>query len=83
MGFELIIPLLAGAGRNIFGWLEGALKDGTIDKFEWGQLAGTILEVAVLSFSVMYGLGLDVTAASGIGVLGSFILSGLKKVGTK
>lgn len=82
MDWSLIIPIVAGGIRNVAGWAEASLKDGKIDKYEWSKLFGTILEVGVISISVMYGLGLDATSAAGIGVLGSFLLSGLKKMGT-
>ena len=83
MDWSLIIPVIAGGIRNIAGWLETSLKDGKIDTYEIGKLFGTILEVGVISISVMYGLGLDAVQASGIGVLGSFIISAIKKAGTK
>jgi hypothetical protein len=81
--WSLIIPVLGGAGRNILGWLQNSLANGQIDSYEWKKLISTILEVAVLSISAMYGIGLDVTQATGIGILGSFILSAVKKAGTK
>jgi hypothetical protein len=83
MDWTLIIPFAAGGIRNIAGWLENSLKDGKIDKYEWGKLGGTVLEVAVLSFAAMFGLGLDPASASGVGILGSFVLSALKKIGAK
>lgn len=82
MDWNLLIPIIAGGIRNISGWAEASLKDGKIDKYEWSKLFGTIIEVGVISFSLMYGLGLDATSASGLGILGSFLLSGLKKMGT-
>jgi len=68
--------------RNIAGWLENSLKDGTINGYEWGQLGKTILEVAVISVAVMYGLNLDPVQASGVGLLGSIGISAVKKAGT-
>lgn len=79
MEWSLIIPVIAGGIRNIAGWLENSLKDGKIEGYEWGKLFGTILEVGVISISVMYGIGLDAVQASGIGILGSFLLSAIKK----
>ena len=78
---NLIIPIAAGGIRNIAGWLENSFKDGEIQGYEWGKLFGTILEIGVLTISAIYGLGLDVTQATGVGVLGSFILSAIKKAG--
>lgn len=82
MDWTIVIPFVAGGVRNIAGWLEASLKDGKIDTYEWGKLLGTVIEVVVLSFSAMYGLGMDAASASGLGILGSYILSGIKKAGT-
>lgn len=79
---EFLIPILAGAVRNISGWATNALKDGKISKYELTLLAGTIVEVSVIALSAMYGLGLNVEEASGLGILASFALSGIKKAGT-
>jgi hypothetical protein len=79
MDWSLVIPVVAGGIRNLAGWLENSLKDGKIDSYEIGKLFGTILEVGVISISVMYGIGLDAVQASGIGILGSFLLSAIKK----
>lgn len=83
MDLTLLIPVLGGAARSFTGWLQNSLADGKIDAFEWGKLGGTILEVAVLAFSAMYGLNVGPEAATGLGVIGSFLLSGMKKVGAK
>jgi hypothetical protein len=81
MDWTLGIPILAGGIRNLAGWFEASLKDGKIDTYEWGKLGSTVLEVVVISVAAMFGLGLDATQASGIGVLGSILLSNLKKIG--
>lgn len=83
MNWTLVIPVIAGGIRNIAGWLENSLKDGEIQSYEWGRLLGTVIEVVIISISAMYGLGMDAAQASGIGILGSFILSAVKKAGTK
>jgi len=80
--WTLAIPLVAGGIRNIAGWLEASLKDGKVDRYEWSQLGSTVLQVAVISFAAMFGLGLDPASASGIGVLGSIGISAVKKAGT-
>ena len=82
MDWTIGIPILAGGIRNIAGWFETSLKDGKIDTYEWGKLASTVIEVVVISLAAMLGLGLDAAQASGIGVLASYGLSALKKVGT-
>ena len=81
--FSVAIPIIGGGIRNVAGWLEASLKDGEIQSYEWTKLVGTILEVGVLTLSAIYGLGLDITQATGVGVLGSFLLSAIKKAGTK
>ena len=78
MDYSLLAIPLAGGLRSFAGWLENALKDGKIDTFEWGKLFGTILEVAVISVAALYGLNLSAESAAGVGLLGSFLLSGLK-----
>lgn len=82
MDWTLVIPVIAGGIRNIAGWFEASLKDGKIQTYEWAQLGKTVVEVVVLAVSAMYGLGMDVTQASGLAVLGSIILGAVKKAGT-
>ena len=79
MGIELFIPVLGGVIRNIAGWLENALKDGKINAYEWGQLGKTVVETVVLAFSAGFGFNLDLTQATGVGILSSYILSAIKK----
>lgn len=65
-----IVAILVGAGRSFFGWLENALRDGIITKYELRQLAGTmafyILSINVASFAlpmeyaVLLTFGLDI-----------------------
>ncbi len=81
--WTLGIPLIAGGVRSICGFFENALKDGKIDSFEWGRLFGTAIEVGVISFAAMFGFGTDGLQSAGIGLLGSFIFSAMKKAGTK
>jgi hypothetical protein len=83
MDWSLLAIPLAGGVRSVAGWIEVSLKDGKIDKYEWGKLISTIIEVGIISISAMYGLGTDATQSAGIGVLASFILSAVKKAGTK
>ena len=79
----LIAGGIAGAARNITGWLENSLADGEISSYEWGQLASTIVQSLVLTLSGVYGLGLDATQAAGLSVLASVVISAVKKAGTK
>ena len=83
MDWSLLIPIAGGLIRNVSGWATSSLADGKIDSYEWGKLFSTIIEVGILAFSAAYGLGLDMASATGIGILGSFILSAIKKAGTK
>jgi len=83
MDIQILLPILAGGFRSISGWLSNALSDGKIDAFEWGKLFSTIVEISVIAISAMYGLGLSVEQASGVGILASFALSSVKKAGTK
>jgi len=83
MDWSLIAIPLAGGVRNLAGWIESSLKDGKIDKYEWSQLLSTVIEVAVISVAAMFGLNTDATQSAGIGVLGSFLLSAVRKAGTK
>ena len=81
MGWEIIMPIVAGGARSFFGYLTNALKDGKLDKYEIGKLFGTIIEVGLMSVALMYGLNMDASSAAGIGVLASFLISGVKKAG--
>ena len=83
MEWTLAVPILAAGLRNISGWMTSSFADVEIQAYEWGQLGKTIVEVVVLAVSAMYGLGMDATSASGLAVLGSYILSAVKKAGTK
>lgn len=68
----------AGAIRSIAGWIENAMEDGEISKYEIGELGATIFRTTVLTVSVHYGLGLGPVAAAGGAILGDFILKTLK-----
>jgi hypothetical protein len=82
VGIEIIMPVIAGGVRNIVGWLENSLKDGKISTYEWGELCATVLQVGMLTMSAFYGLNLTLQEASGVGILASFLISGIKKAGT-
>ena len=72
-------PLGAGVLRNVAGYLENSAKANSWQSYDWGQLVGTILEVGVISVAAMYGLNMDATQAAGVGVVGSFLFSAIKK----
>jgi len=83
MEWTLAIPVIAGGIRNLAGWFENSLSDGKIQAYEWGELGKTVIEIVVLAVGAMWGLGMDATSASGLAVLGSYVLSAVKKAGTK
>jgi hypothetical protein len=81
MNYIIFAPILAGILRNAAGWIENALKDGAITKYEWGQLFSTTLQVAVIGYSAVV-MGVDPLVGAGAGILGSIAISTAKKVGT-
>lgn len=83
MDYTILAPVVAGAIRNVAGWLESSLKDGKVSAYEWGQLGSSMLQVVVISVAAYFGLGADIMTASGLGVLGSIGISTLKKVGNE
>jgi len=49
--------------RSIAGWLNNALEDKKIDKFEWTKLVETIFRTTVTGVTAYYGInmfGLDI-----------------------
>jgi hypothetical protein len=83
MDYSVLYPIIAGGIRNISGWLTASLEDGKIQGYEWGQLLKSVIEVAVIGFSAMYGLNLSPEQAAGLGILASMGISAVKKAGTK
>jgi len=83
MEWTILAPVIAGAARNVIGYVENCLKDGKMDAYEWGQLGKTVVENAAIAVSAMFGLGMDVAQASGLAVLISYGLSALKKKASK
>lgn len=56
----IVLPIL----RNMAGWLENSLKDGTITKYEWRRLVATVVKLTALGVATMFGLeGLGVEQA--------------------
>jgi hypothetical protein len=81
MDLIILSPILGGIIRNLSGWIEGALKDGKISSYEWGQLLATTIQVAVIGYSAVM-LGADPLVGAGAGILGSMAISTVKKVGS-
>lgn len=75
------LPLL----RSAFGWLENSFEDGTIEPFEWGQLASTVIRVGVPGILLYFGLneipGIEVSAltAAAAAFIGDLVARWIKK----
>jgi len=78
--WSLLIPVLAGGIRSVAGWVENSLQGNHVS-FNWKLLGATILQVVILSTAAYFGLGMDITTASAVGVLGSVGVSVIKKAG--
>lgn len=81
--WTIFVPVVGGVIRNLSGWIENALQDGQITSYEFRQLIATTIQVCVIAYASMYGIGLDAISATGIGILGSLGISAVKKAGTK
>jgi hypothetical protein len=55
-----------GAVRSILGWLENALKDGTISLPEWKELGATVIRLGTGMSALVFGLNITPEAAAGI-----------------
>ena len=81
----VVSTAIIGIIRAGAGWLDNALDDGKISKFEVGQLGGTIVRITVLTVAGYYAIngifGTDITAISaGAGAfVADFILKKIKK----
>lgn len=79
--FSVMFPVF----RNVFGWLENALEDGKIEKYEWTQLGNTL--VRILTPVIIVGLGVEfidadqaiTVATSAVATLIDFIWSKVNK----
>jgi len=50
--------------RSVSGWLENAMQDGEVSKYEWQLLGATTLKVALLTAGTYFslnGVGIDVS----------------------
>jgi biotin transporter BioY len=70
--------ILAGIVRVVCGWLENALRDGKVEKFEWKQLAGT-LAVFIGGINVL-SLGLKPETATVVMFVLDMIRTALQKI---
>jgi biotin transporter BioY len=70
--------IVAGFIRVIAGWVENALRDGKIEKFEWLQLLGT-LAVFIGGINVL-SLGLDPKTATVVWFILDVIRTALAKI---
>lgn len=71
------------AARGIAGWLENALADKQITKFEWAKLGETVVRIGVIGLAMYFGLNklglnVDVLGASAGAVVLDFILAKFK-----
>ena len=61
MNTELIKDVVIVVGmpvlRSVIGWIENAIKDKTITRFEWRQLITTITRVGTVGLVAYFGLG--------------------------
>lgn len=72
--------VLVGVATNLAGWLENAMKDGKIDKYEIGKLGATVMKVLILTLMIYYGL--DVSSVEAAGLAGAFKV-GMSEYGKK
>lgn len=60
----VVIALAVSVARSVAGWLENALKDGQIDRFEWGLLGATIVRVTIIGVGVFLSTDLSIIAST-------------------
>lgn len=68
-----------GLFRNVAGWLENAVEDGSISPYEWGSLGATLLRHLVLGLGLYWGLDLSGLEAAAGALLGDLVLERLRK----
>jgi hypothetical protein len=83
--FDFTLLVIPGAAlvRNVAGWFENSMKDGSVSSYEWGQLGSTVLRFCVISAGFVLGLNLDPAMAAGATVLADIGISTVKKIGTQ
>lgn len=57
--YTVLAGVGAGVLRNIAGWIENALKDGKVEKYEYKELAGTIIKYVTFVSLLSLGLPID------------------------
>ena len=66
MDLSILVPIIGiPVVRGVAGWIQNALEDGKIDKFEWAKLGETIVRIGVIGAGTYFGLngmGMDVSA---------------------
>lgn len=76
---EVIMPILFGGLRSVWGWLQNSLSDWdmetqgwkfwkAINKFEVSQLIQTVLRTLVYAGVAYFGLGQDIVMSTGVAV---------------
>lgn len=69
----LVVSGLMAIGRNVYGWLQKALEDGKIEKYEWSQLGQTVLRMGIFATFTYFGLNginVDINAADATAIAG-------------
>ena len=76
-----VVLALVGSGliRNLSGWLENALEDGKVSRYEWGQLGSTVFRVGVLFLGLYFGLDVSEEQAAGLALVGDMFFKKLAK----
>lgn len=73
-----LYPVGAGVVRCIGGWLPNAYADKKITLPELVELFETTSKIVIISVAAHFGIGADLLASSGIGVLGHMVLHAMK-----
>ena len=64
---ELLKLLGIPIARGFLGWVENAVKDGSVSQFEWRELGATMIRILTLAgfgYFGFNGFGIDVDAVS-------------------
>ena len=77
--YDWLTLLAAPLARNISGWLQNAIEDGKISKYEWSQLLGTSLKILIPAVALYYGFDMDAEMAAAIPLLADLAFSEVSK----
>jgi len=69
--------------RNIFGWMESALKDNKITEYEWKELGLTTVRVLAFTACAFYGFDSSWTESSALAVLFDLFYTKVSKIAKK